>query len=61
MRCNYGRITVGSIKVERRSNLYNDRPRLIMANEILSGGVLLSAMQKNDSCAISSSFSLYDA
>ncbi|KAI0087382.1 cytochrome P450 [Irpex rosettiformis] len=34
---------------DRGSNIYNDRPRLVMANEILGGGVLLSIMKSNHS------------
>ncbi|KAI0087383.1 cytochrome P450 [Irpex rosettiformis] len=41
-------------QLDRGSNIYNDRPRLVMANEILGGGVLLSVMKSNHSIAASS-------
>ena len=34
--------------LERRSSNYSDRPRLIMANEILNGGLLVALMRQND-------------
>ena len=34
--------------LERRSNNYSDRPRFIMAQDILSGGLLFSLMNHND-------------
>ena len=34
--------------LERRSANYSDRPRLFMAQEILSGGVLFALMNHND-------------
>ncbi len=33
---------------ERRSGNYSDRPRFIMAQEILSGGLLFSLMNHDD-------------
>ena len=33
--------------LERRSSNYSDRPRFIMANDILSGGLLFSLMNHN--------------
>lgn len=30
---------------DRRSNIYSDRPRLIMLNELLAGGMLLPFMR----------------
>jgi hypothetical protein len=34
--------------LERRSSNYSDRPRFIMAQEILNGGLLLALMKYND-------------
>jgi hypothetical protein len=34
--------------LERRSGNYSDRPRLIMAQEILNGGLLLALMNYGD-------------
>jgi hypothetical protein len=34
--------------LERRSSNYSDRPRFIMANDILSGGLLFSLMNHNN-------------
>jgi hypothetical protein len=34
--------------LEHRSGIYSDRPRLIMAQEILSGGLLFALMNHND-------------
>jgi hypothetical protein len=34
--------------LERRSANYSDRPRFIMAQEILSGGLLFSMMHHDD-------------
>ena len=34
--------------LERRSGNYSDRPRFIMAQEIISGGLLFSLMNYND-------------
>jgi hypothetical protein len=34
--------------LERRSGNYSDRPRLIMAQEILNGGLLLALMKYGD-------------
>jgi hypothetical protein len=34
--------------LERRSSNYSDRPRFIMANEILNGGLLLAMMKHNE-------------
>ena len=34
--------------LERRSNNYSNRPRFIMAQDILSGGLLFSLMNHND-------------
>ena len=34
--------------LERRSSNYSDRPRFIMAQDILSGGLLFSLMNHND-------------
>lgn len=34
--------------LERRSGIYSDRPRLIMAQEILSGGLLFPLLNQND-------------
>ena len=34
--------------LERRSSNYSDRPRFIMAQEILNGGLLFSLMNHND-------------
>ena len=34
--------------LERRSGNYADRPRFIMANEILNGGLLLAMMKHSD-------------
>ena len=34
--------------LERRSGNYSDRPRFIMANEILNGGLLLALMEYGD-------------
>lgn len=34
--------------LERRSGNYSDRPRFIMAQEILNGGLLLGLMRHND-------------
>jgi hypothetical protein len=34
--------------LERRSANYSDRPRFIMAQEILSGGLLFSMMSHDD-------------
>jgi hypothetical protein len=34
--------------LERRSGNYSDRPRFIMAQEILNGGLLISLINHND-------------
>jgi hypothetical protein len=34
--------------LERRTSNYSDRPRLVMAQEILSNGLLLSLMKYGD-------------
>ena len=34
--------------LERRSGNYSDRPRFIMAQEILNGGLMLFMMQRDD-------------
>jgi hypothetical protein len=34
--------------LERRSGNYSDRPRLIMAQEILNGGLLLGLLRHDD-------------
>ena len=34
--------------LERRSGNYSDRPRFIMAQEILNGGLLISLISHND-------------
>ena len=34
--------------LDRRANIYSDRPRLIMANEILSGGLFSSFLPYGD-------------
>ena len=34
--------------LERRSSNYSDRPRLIMAQDILDGGLLLALMRYDD-------------
>jgi hypothetical protein len=34
--------------LERRSGNYSDRPRFIMAQEILNGGLLLALMKHDD-------------
>jgi hypothetical protein len=34
--------------LERRSGNYSDRPRFIMAQEILNGGLLLALLRYND-------------
>jgi hypothetical protein len=34
--------------LERRSANYSDRPRLVMAQEILNGGLLFALMNHND-------------
>ena len=34
--------------LERHSSNYSDRPRFIMANEILNGGLLLAMMKHNE-------------
>jgi hypothetical protein len=34
--------------LERRSSNYSDRPRLVMAQEILSGGLLFVLMNHDD-------------
>ena len=34
--------------LERRSSNYSDRPRFIMAQEILNGGLVLSLMRHDD-------------
>jgi hypothetical protein len=34
--------------LERRSKNYSDRPRFVMAQEILNGGLLLALMKHDD-------------
>ncbi len=34
--------------LDRRANIYSDRPRLIMANEILSGGLFNALLPYGD-------------
>ena len=34
--------------LERRSKTYSDRPRFVMAQEILNGGLLLALMKYNN-------------
>ena len=38
--------------LERRSSNYSDRPRFIMAQEILSNGLQLAVMKFNDRCVL---------
>ena len=35
---------------DRRSNIYSNRPRLVMASEILTGGIFMVFCQYNDVC-----------
>ena len=46
-------IFINSLKVaaellDKRTNIYSDRPSFIVANEILSGGLFLSFLQYGD-------------
>ena len=34
--------------LDRQSNIYNDRPRMIMANEILGDGIFLPLVKYGD-------------
>ena len=48
-------IFINSLKVaaellDKRANIYSDRPSFIVANEILSGGLFLSFLQYGDQC-----------
>ncbi len=49
-------IVINSLKaafelLDRRANIYSDRPRLIVANEILSGGLFTALMPYGDGLA----------
>ena len=43
--------------LERRSSNYSDRPRFIMAQDILNGGLLLALMNYADRLVLLSSYS----
>ena len=43
--------------LERRSSNYSDRPRFIMAQDILNGGLLLALMNYTDRLVLLSSYS----
>ena len=48
-------IFINSLKVaaellDRRANIYSDRPSLIVANEILSGGLVFTFLGCDDRC-----------
>ena len=48
-------IFINSLKVaaellDRRANIYSDRPSLIVANEILSGGLVFTFLGCGDRC-----------
>jgi hypothetical protein len=38
--------------LDRRPNTYSDRPRMIVANEILSGGLFVAFMRYGDQCVV---------
>jgi hypothetical protein len=49
-------IVINSLKVafellDRRTNIYSDRPRLIVANELISGGLLTALLPYGDGLA----------
>ena len=51
-------IFINSLKVavellDKRANIYSDRPSLIVANEILSGGLFVTFLRYGDRCAVS--------
>ena len=43
--------------LERRSSNYSDRPRFIMAQDILNGGLLLALMNYTDRLVLLSNYS----
>ena len=38
--------------LDRRATVYSDRPRMIVANEILSGGLFVTFIRYGDLCVI---------
>ena len=51
-------IFINSLKVaaellDKRANLYSDRPHLIVANEILSGGLFVTFLRYGNQCVVS--------
>jgi len=51
-------IFINSLKVaaellDKRANIYSDRPNLIIANEILSGGLFVTFLRYGDRCVVS--------
>ena len=50
-------IVMNSLKVaaellDKRANIYSDRPRMIVANEILSGGLFGAFLPYGDLCVV---------
>jgi hypothetical protein len=50
-------LVINSLKVavellDRRANIYSDRPRMIVANELLSGGLFVAFMRYGDLCVV---------
>lgn len=50
-------IVMNSLKVaaellDKRANIYSDRPNLIVANEILSGGLFITFLRYGDRCVV---------
>jgi hypothetical protein len=51
-------LVINSLKVatellDRRANIYSDRPRMIVANEILCGGLFVPFLRYGDLCVAS--------
>jgi hypothetical protein len=50
-------VVMNSLKVaaellDKRANIYSDRPRLIVANEILSGGLFTAFLRYGERCVV---------
>jgi len=45
-------LKVASELLNKRANIYSDRPRMIVANEILSGGLFSAFLRYGDLCVV---------
>ena len=45
-------LKVASELLDKRANIYSDRPRMIIANEIISGGLFAAFMRYGDLCVV---------